>query len=187
MKKIVLLACIFVLTGCAKQPVIANLFPYLPEQPAGIYSGGTSAVISGQDARKSMEVVVYLNDEPASRLPNADKPTELIKGRLASGFSDQGLVVDASSPVQIKFVINELLVRVTRQNLLYSADAKTHIALTVENRGAVFTRVFKREANKDSAGRPDLADLEDMLNTQLADIIQQIIQDQEIRALIKRK
>ena len=57
----------------------------------------------------------------------------------------------------------------------------------MENRGTVFTRTFKREAYNDSATRPDLPDLEKMLNTQLADIGRQILQDEEIRQLIGRK
>jgi uncharacterized lipoprotein len=187
MKRLILLTCLFLLVGCAKQPVIANLNPRLGEQLAGIYSGGFSATISGQDVRRSKEVVVFLNDQPATRLANVNAPLELISARLAAGLRDQGLVIEPTSPVRLKFIINELLVRVTHDKLLYSADAKTHITLTVENRGTVFTKIFKREANKDSATRPDLPDLEEMLNTQLADILHLIIQDEEIRQLISRK
>jgi uncharacterized lipoprotein len=187
MNRLLLLTCLFLLFGCAKQPVIANLNPRLGEQAAGIYKGGLSATIIGKDARKSEEVVIFMNDEPASRLANVSAPKDLISARLTTGLRDQGLAIEPSSPVRLKFDINELLVRVTHQKMLYTAEGKTHIVLNVENRGAVFTRVYKREANKDSATRPDLPDLEGMLNTQLADIMQQIIQDEEIRQLISRK
>lgn len=187
MNKLLLLTCLFLLVGCAKQPVIANLNPRLGEQSAGIYRGGMSASISGRDARKSEEVVIFMNDQPASRLANVIAPQDLISSRLTTGLRNQGLAIEPSSPVHLKFLINELLVRVTHEKMLYNADAKTYITLTVENRGTVFTKVFKREANKDSATRPDLPDLEGMLNTQLADIVQQIIQDEEIRQLISRK
>lgn len=188
MNKLLLFACLFVvLAGCSKQPVIANLNPHLGEQPVGIYSRGLSAAIKGQDARKSAEVVIFMNDQPATRLANVSAPLDLISGKLAAGLLSQGLVIDPSSPVHLKFTIDELLVRVSHEKVLYSAVAKTHIVLTVENRGTVFTKVFKREANKDSATRPDLPDLEGMLNTQLSDIIQLIIQDEEIRRLISRK
>lgn len=187
MNRLLFFTCLFLLVGCAKQPVITNLNPHLGEQPPGIFGGGLSATINGQDARKSPEVVVFMNDQPPSRLANVSSPSDLIAARLGAGLRDQGLVIEPSSPVRLKFVINELLVQVTHQKLLYTAEGKTHIVLTVENRGAVFTRVFKREAYNDSATRPDLPDLEKMLNTQLADIVQQILQDQEIRQLISRK
>jgi uncharacterized lipoprotein YajG len=187
MNRILLLTCLLLLSACGKQPVIANLNPNLGDQPPGIYQRGTSAVITGQDARKSTEVVIFQNDEPPSRLANVSAPADLIAARLGAGLRDQGLVIEPSAPVRLKFVINELLVQVTRKNLRYTAEGKTHIVLTVENRGTVFTRVFKREAYNDSATRPDLPDLEKMLNTQLADIGRQILQDEEIRQLIGRK
>lgn len=187
MKKLLLLACLFVLTGCAKQPVIANLNPRLGDQPAGIYSSPMTAAVMGQDLRKTAEVVAFMNDQPVTRLANVSAPVELISARLARGFKDQGLTVDAGSPVHLKFSLNDLVVRVTHQKMLYTAEAKTHIILNVENQGTVLTRVFKREGYSDSATRPDLPDLEGMLNTQLTDIVQQILQDDEIRQLIHRK
>ncbi len=187
MNRICYFICLLLLNGCAKQPVIANLNPYLDDQPAGIYSGGISATVIGQDARKNTEVILFLNDEPTSRLANISAPADTISMRLTTGLRNQGLDIKSSSPVHLTFVINDLRVLVNRQNLLYHADAKTHIVLTVENRGTVFTKVFQREAYKDTATRPKLADLEKMLNTQLADIIQQVLQDEEIRGLVNRK
>ncbi len=187
MKKIILLTCLILLAGCAKQPVIANLSVRLGEVPAGIYGGGSSALIVGQDARKSQEVVVYMTDQPATSLANISSPLQLVSEKLAEGLQGQGLLLDRSSPVRLKFSINELLVWVTRPKMLYRADAKTYITLTVENRGAVFSKDFKREANQESATRPKLPDLEAMLNTQLSDIIHQILVDEEVRKLIGKK
>lgn len=187
MNRLILLTCLFLFVGCAKQPVIANLNPRLGEQPTGIYSGGLSAVISGKDTRNSVEVVIFMNDQPPTRLANVSTPADLFSVKLAAALRDQGLAIEPSSPVHLKFTINDLQVRVTHDKLLYSADAKTSIVFAVENRGTVFTKVFKRDSNNESATRPDLPDLEGMLNTQLADILQQIVQDGEIRQLISRK
>jgi uncharacterized lipoprotein len=187
MNRLLILTGLFlVLVGCAKQPVIANLNPVFGEQPEGIYHG-VSVAITGQDLRKSSEVVVYMNDQPATRLANVTAPKDLIAKKLAGGLREQGLVIEPTSQVQLKFVVNDLLARVTHDKLLYSAVAKTHIILTVENQGSVFTKVFKREANNDSATRPDLPELEAMLNAQLTDIAQQIFQDEEIRRLLSKK
>jgi uncharacterized lipoprotein YajG len=187
MKKIILLTCLILLAGCAKQPVIANLSVRLGEVPAGIYGGGSSVLIIGQDARKSQEVVVYMTDQPATSLANISPPLQLISEKLAEGLQGQGLLLDRSSPVQLKFSINELQVWVTRPKVLYRADAKTYITLTIENRGALFSKDFKREANQESATRPKLPDLEAMLNSQLSDIIHQILVDEEARKLIGKR
>lgn len=187
MKKIIVLACFLLLTGCAKKPVIANLNLYLGEQPAGVYADPLSAAISGKDSRKSQDVVVYLSDEPPTGLANISAPQDLISAKLADGLKRQGLRIEPSAPVHLNFDINELLVRVSRSKMLYTAEGNTFISLTVENRGTVFNKTYKREATKDSATRPDLPALEEMLNTQLADIVQQVLQDDEVRKLIGKR
>lgn len=188
MNRILLLcACLMLFAGCAKQPVIANLNPRIGEQPSGVYSGPQSVAVIGKDLRKTADVVVYLSDEPPTGLANIGSVQDLIAERLSAGLRDQGLRVDASSPVRVKFDINELGVRVTRPKMLYLAEGKTYITLNVENRGTVFTKTYKREASKESARRPDLPKLEEMLNTQLAEIINLMLQDGEVRSLIARR
>ncbi len=188
MNRILLLcACLFLFAGCAKQPVIANLNPRIGEQPSGIYGEPQRVAIIGKDLRKTADVVVYLSDEPPTGLANIGSVQDLIAERLAAGLRSQGLRVDPSSQVVMKFDINELMVRVTRPKMLYVAEGKTYITLNVENQGTVFTKIYKREATKESARRPDLPKLEEMLNSQLAEIISLILQDQEVRSLIARR
>jgi uncharacterized lipoprotein YajG len=186
MKNIILLACFLLFAGCAKQPVIANLNLRIGEQPGGLYPATLSAAISGRDSRKSQDVVVYASDEPPTGLANIRTPQELLEEKLAEGLRSQGLRLDPASPVHLMFDIKELLVRVSRPKMLYLAEGKTFITLTVENRGTVFTKTYKREATKESARRPDLPKLEEMLNSHLADIVQQMLQDREVRNLIGR-
>lgn len=187
MKKIILLTCFLLLAGCAKQPVIANLNPRLGEQPGGVYGEPLAAAIVGKDSRKSIDVVVYLSDQPATGLANLSAPKDLIEERLAEGLRSQGLRIDPAAPVRLTFDITELLVRVSRPKMIYTAEGKTYITLTVENRGTVFTKTYKREASKESATRPALPKLEEILNGQLADIIQMILQDEEVGNLIRQR
>lgn len=182
-----LLAGLILVAGCAKQPVIANLNPRIGDQPAGIFVPGTSVAVSGQDSRKIQEVVVFLNDQPPTGLANVSAATDLLSARLATGLRDQGLTIDPSSPVRLKFVINDLVVQVSRQKLLYRADAQSYLTVNVENRGTVITRIFKRESFNESATRPGLPDLEAMLNGQLSDILQMILKDEEIRQLLAKR
>lgn len=188
MNRIILLCtCLLVFAGCAKQPVIANLNPRISEQPRGIYADPQTVAVTGRDLRKTADVVAYLSDMPPTGLANLHAPQEVVADRLSEGLRSQGLRLDPSSPVHLKFDINELLVRVSRPKMLYNAEAKTFITLTVENGGTVFTKTYKREANKESAMRPDLPKLEEMLNSQLAEIVNMILQDEEVRSLLARR
>ena len=184
MRKLTLLIALLLLAGCAQRPVIANLNLSLGPQPSGVYGEGAAAVLSGLDARTSTDLVVYLNDRPASRLGGTEPPGELISQKLREGLEQQGLQLQANAPVRVGFSINELLVTVTRARMLYSADAKTSITLNVDNRGTVLTRVYRREASQSGATRPELAALENMLNSQISDILEQILQDEEVQAVI---
>lgn len=182
-----LLAGLLLVSGCAKQPVIANLNPRISDQPAGVFVPGTRVAVKGQDSRKVQEVVIFLNDQPPTRLANISATADLLSARLSAGLRDQGLTIDPSSPVRLKFVINDLLVQVSRQKLLYRAEAQSYVTIDVENHGAVITRVFKRESFNESATRPKLPELEAMLNGQLSDILQMILKDEEIRQLLAKK
>lgn len=188
MKKItLLLAGLMLLAGCAKQPVIANLNPHIGEQTAGIYASPQSAAVTAKDSRKIKDVVVYLTDDPQTSLANVISVQDVVADRLREGLRSQGLRVEPNSPVKVKLEIDELQVRVSRPKVLYSADGKTYMTLTVENKkGAVLTKSYKREASKESATRPDLPKLEEMLNSHIAEIIQQILQDVEVRNIIGR-
>lgn len=182
-----LLAGLLLVGGCAKQPVIANLNPRIGDQPAGVYVPGTSVAVQGQDNRKVQDVVIFLNDQPPTRLANISAAADLFSARLSAGLHDQGLTIDPASPVRLKFDLNDLLVQVSWQKLLYRAEAQSYVTVDVENHGAVITRIFKRESFSESATRPKLPDLEAMLNGQLSDILQMILKDEEIRQLLAKR
>lgn len=186
-RTLLLCLCLFLFAGCAKQPVIANLNPRISEQPEGIYGHPQTVAVAGKDLRKTADVVVYQSDRPPTGLANIGSVKELIADRLSEGLRSQGLRMDPSSPVHVQFDINELLVRVSRPKMLYVAEARTFITLNVEHQGTVFTKTYKREASKESARRPGLPSLEEMLNGQIAEIVNMILQDQEVRSLINKR
>lgn len=188
MKNFLILAFALILTGCSsKYPLTTNLNLQVSSQTSGIYSNDISAALKGHDARKESAVVVYrLKGKPEIQIPNHTAPHILVTERLAIGLQEQGLVFESASPVRIQLDLKELLVSVTRPKLLYSAKAKSHLTLTIKNRGLSLIKTYNREANRDSVTRPPVQDLEKMLNDQLTDIVNQILQDEEIQATISK-
>ena len=187
MKKIAIVTCILLLAGCSeKYPLTTNLHLRTGSQPTGIYNNSTIAVLKGHDARRERTVVAYrIKDQPEILLENATEPHVLITDRLANGFLEQGLVFENGAPVRIQINLDELLVNVSRPKLLYSATARSHVTLTINNRGTTLTKTYDREANRESATRPPVQDLEAMLNEQLNEIVKQILQDDEVRSAIR--
>lgn len=93
----------------------------------------------------------------------------------------------SDAPVSIRLDINELVATVTRPNVLYTSTAKSRLSLTIRNSETTLTKTYSREANRDSATRPPVKDLENLLNGQLTDIVNQILQDVELRNTIRKK
>lgn len=186
MKKYLLLLLTLLLAGCStKYPLTTDLTLVVSSQPTDIYRDGTSAALTGHDARANSAVIIYqLKGEPEIEIPNQTAPHIVVTEQLASGLKEQGVVFASASPVRIRLDIKELLVTVTRPQLLYRATAKSHLSLTIKNKGMSLARTYNREANRESVTKPPIVELEAMLNDQLNDIIEQILQDEEIRATI---
>ncbi len=185
MRKLSLFACFLLFAGCsANYPLTTTLHLRGDSQPSRIYDHTITAVLTGHDARKGSEVVAY--HQPEILLPNETEPHALITGQLARGFLQQGLVFENNAPIHIQLNLEQLLADVSRPKILYDTTAKSHITMIVTNRGTTLTKIYKREANRGSATRPSVADLEQMLSEQVSDIIDQILQDGEIRDAIRR-
>jgi uncharacterized lipoprotein len=186
-KKILLLFLAIFLTGCGVQyPLTTKLDLQHGMQPTRIYFGNTlSATLKGHDARTESAVVIYRQKgKPAVELPNETAPHVLITERLAAGLQEQGLSFQRAAPIRIQLDLNELVATVSRTKILYSITAKSRLVLTIKNSDITLTKTYSREANRDAATRPAVQDLEKLLNSQLTDIVNQILQDAEIQDTI---
>lgn len=189
MNKYFLLVFALLFSGCSAQyPAATNLNLEVGNQPYGIYNINTTAALKGHDARLDTAVVIYsLKGESPVRLPNHEPPHKLVTELLAIGLQEQGLVFDSGSSVRLLVDLNDLVAIVTRANLFYSATARSNLTLTVKNKDTSLIKTYNRQANRDSAGKPSVQDLEKMLNDQLSDIVKQILQDEEVRGTISKR
>ncbi len=189
MKNFLILVFAFFLTGCgAKYPLTTNLNLEVGSQTPGIYDNSISAALKGHDARQESDVIAYrLEGKPEIKIPNQTPPHLLVTERLAIGLQEQGLLFESTSPVRIQLNLNELLVSVTRPKLMYLANAKSQLTLSVKNREITLTKIFSRETNRESVTQPPVQDLVKMLNNQLTEIVDQILKDEEVQATISKK
>lgn len=191
MKRLLLLIIAVMLSGCAATlPDKTNLNPALEAQPAGVYPPGIEIVVDSQDNRVKKHVVAYsLKNEPEILLVNQIVPRVLMTERLAEGFSQQGLTRVGRANIRVMLIIEELLAKVsrTKSGLLYNSEAKTRIKLRINNNGSILTKDYNREINKETATRPDIQDLEALLNEQLGDVIEKILGDGQVREAIRGK
>lgn len=185
MKKIVLLACVLIFSGCSvKYPGTANLNLQVPAQSSVVYTN-SAASVRGRDARENPEVVVFkVKNEPVVKVTNLSPPHIIVTERLIGGLREQGLQFESSAPVRILLNLNQLLVTVTKPKLLYNSEAVSEVTLEVKNSKTSLKKKYTRNDSKDSVSRPKIEEIEKMLNDQLSAIVNQILMDAEFHDVI---
>lgn len=179
---------LFLLFGCTSHtPNATSLDLQLTEQGGGVYSNRSNASIHGKDLRPQAEVIFYnLQDAAFVKLANSTPPHELITGRLAAAFQQQGLQLAVDAPVTLTLEIHKLQAVVTHPKALYKTDVYSSIRFIVNNRGSILTKNYTREAAQESLMRPDLQDIESMLQEQITEILELIVSDTQIKSLIRK-
>ena len=188
MNKLVLLTCVLLLTGCGvKYPETANLKLMVPSQSAVVYTN-VAVSINGLDARENAEVIVYeIKDKPVVKVPSLNSPITLIKEDLSTGMREQGLQFQTNAPVRIDLELNQLLVTVSKPKNLYNSQAVSQITLKARHGKNSFTKNYTRQDDSESVLRPKIAEIENMLNGQLSDIVMTILSDMDLRELITKR
>ena len=187
MKKLMLLLSIVLFVGCAASwPQKANLNPVVDDQLDGFYQPGLDVSIDGQDERAGSQIIkIALPESPVTLIPNQVSPHVLLAERLQDGFRQQGLASGNQSNITISIVVEELQATLTKPGVMFNANAKSRIKLTVTNNGNILNKEYNRASSQDSVTRPDIHDLEVLLNEQLSEIMAQALSDNQIRGAIK--
>lgn len=187
MKKLMLLASALLFVGCAASwPQKANLNPVVDDQLDGLYQPGVDVSVNGQDERGGSQIIkIALPDTPVTLIPNQVSPQIMLAERLQTGFQQQGLARGNQSNININITIEELQATLTKPNVMFNANAKSRIKLTVTNNGNILNKEYNRASSQESVTRPDIHDLEVLLNEQLSEIMSQALSDNQIRGAIK--
>ena len=185
MKKFALLACILLFSGCTvKYPESVNLSLQVAPQSSAVYTESTAS-LRGHDARSNPEIVVFrVANEPVVKVQNINSPHVVITEQLAGGLQGQGLEFKSNAPVRIRLDLNQLLVTVTRSNMLYNSEAVSQVTLEVKNTKTSLKKLYTRNDSQSSVSRPGIDKIEKMLSDQLSTIVNQILMDAEFRKMI---
>lgn len=186
MRPILLVLSVLLLSGCAASlPFDVQLDLSVRPQPAGVFPTIIAAKLESMDKRDYREVIVYqIKSDPAVRILARTAPQTVLADRLVTGFREQGLVFVQEAPVRFVLEVEQLLATVDRPSLLYEAKAVSAVALTVHNAGNSLAKRYTKESTRSSATRPKPAELEAMLSEQLSSMVEQILEDRDIRKVI---
>ena len=186
MKKLFILFVTALLAGCAgTMPKQADFDIDIGNQNAGRYPPAVSATVIGRDDRSEPYVIDYdAAGESRTKISSRIPPRIQLQESLERGLRRQGLKLREGADTAIVVEVKELLAKVTRPGMLYTAKVSTRLRLLVDNHGSRLTLDYNRETDSDSLTRPKVLDLELMINEQLSDIIQKILRDDRVRTAI---
>ena len=189
MKKFVFMIIAVILAGCAAAtPEWADLTIDSARQKAGIYPASLEVSVIGRDNRSEPAIIIYaIGNDPAEKIRNRVPPENVVQESVLRGLLQQGLRRGSKSNIAVVVAMEELQAKVTKSSMLYTANVHSHLRVTVSNNGTTLALDYDRQANKDSLTRPEILDLEILLNDQLVDIVSKILDDQRVRAAIKGK
>ncbi|HKJ65598.1 MAG TPA: YajG family lipoprotein, partial [Desulfopila sp.] len=77
--------------------------------------------------------------------------------------------------------------RVNRAKMVHHTTVVSRVNLRLEHNGRTLGKKYNHESNRESLDRPEVEELEELLETQLSDIVGQILTDEAIRDFIKQQ
>lgn len=143
------------------------------------------AQISFTDLRKANHIVQILRANEAAELYSAQQPlVDIIKVSLSSGLKKNGLQLQPLATTQFNVIIDSALISVQQELVKYTAHNEIQIRVIAKNGQGALTKTFKISGNSNGPFKADVAVLERDLNQQLAKLLTQITQNQELQNFV---
>ena len=186
MKSILFALLALTLGGCATTwPESASLNPQINDQPDNIYSGNTIA-IDNQDTRLGSQIIkIKIKKDPEVLIPNNITPGAVMADRLGKGLAAQGAQISAQGDTHLTLIVDEMQSEVTKPGLVYKSRVSLKVKLKAERNGASITKEYRKSAMKESATQPDIGDIELQLNEHISSLLNEMLQDSQLRNYIK--
>lgn len=139
-----------------------------------------------EDLRPLNHIVQISRIDEAAQLYSAQQPiTEVINSTLTSALKASGLQIQPQAANQVEIIIDNALVSVQQGLLKYSANNQMEVRVVINNSVGSLTKVFKITGKSNGPLKADLAVLERDFNQQLAKLLRQIVQNEELQQFIQ--
>lgn len=183
------LAAVTALSGCALTPQNLRLDPAVSLQPTPVASG-TIIGLAIEDTRSTQKlgevgdpntqmVDVSLTEDFRPRL--YDEVSRLLTGL---GFS----VVPYSDNLEraVTVEVRRLELSSIKQPFVFDTELRAELGAVARNGGDTYDRLYYVRSRKETAGPPFLKDSNALVNTAVAQALEDILSDQRLFELLKR-
>ncbi|MEW6998170.1 YajG family lipoprotein [Colwelliaceae bacterium BS250] len=184
-KAIAVILSVLLVSACANEPTAITLNPKLTINKQVVYQQLT-AKLSVTDIRASNHIVEVLSNNKKSKLIGT---TTSLKHVLDHQFSQelgfQGLAIIDSGDIKLNFSVERARTYVNQDVLDYRANTIIKLKVKVENPAQTLSKTFTLRATSRGPLTADIDELQQDFNIQLAKLITQVIEDEQLQNFIK--
>jgi len=180
------LSFIFViLTSCASAPKYIVISPETNTKVTKVYQG-QSINLRITDRRSASHIVQILKEKQAATLISSQQMlTSIIDETLRPQLKAQGLNVTSIATINFDVIIDAALINVQQELLKYRANNVITLVAKISNAEKTLTKTFTIKGKSNGPLIADTAVLSRDFNQQLATLISQLINSEEIKEFIR--
>ena len=182
LKRTLIIPVLLTLVSCSSIPTDIYINPELNlEVGKYTFSNEKSWEVNSQDLRIAHHLVEIENGEKAAQLINEQQSLRLLLQRnLSQAWLSNSLKVDKESDYKINIQLIKALATVDESALSYEVNSQIIIKIKLTHQGKKFVKLFRSNAEWDAPFSTSVSRITRELNTQLSQLLNQVVQDQEL-------
>lgn len=183
----VLLFSTLSLMACSSKPTYLVVSPELSNQtPTNIQYMNKAVSLTVIDQRANAHIVqIKESDKPTQFFNSQERLSVLLNNALNSSYQKQNLRIDSQSENQLTITIKKALVDVDQGMLSYDAKTQIELQATLFNGRESYQKNYRVGRDTNGPFSPDLAILSRDFNQQLGKAFNQVINDIELKQMVK--
>lgn len=184
-KVISIIFSVLLVSACANEPTAITLNPKLTNIQPVVYQQ-LSAKLSVNDIRASNHIVEVLSNDKKSKLIGTTTSLEhVLNHQFSQELGSQGLALVDSGDITLNFSVERARTYVNQDVLDYRANTIIKLKVKVENPVQTLSKTFTLRATNRGPLTADIHELQQDFNIQLAKLITQVIEDEQLQSFIK--
>lgn len=188
LKKTVIITALFTLIGCSSVPTDININPEL-NLALGQHSFNSELTwqVNSQDLRVARHLVQIGDDDEAAQLINEQQSLRLLlQKNLTNAWLGNKLKITPQSDYKIDIKLMKALATATEAVLTYEVKSQLIIKIQLTHQGKKFVKLFRSNNQWKAPFSTDVTRITEELNTQLSELLSQIVQDEEMNARLQQ-
>jgi len=138
------------------------------------------------DLRQTSHIVQVLRIGEAAELYSPQQAiVNVVETSLTSALKANGLQIQTLAANQVEVIIDNALISVQQEMLKYSANNQMNFRVVINNAQGSLTKSFKITGTSNGPFKADIAVLERDFNQQLAKLLTQIVENEELQQFIQ--